>query len=303
MRIALLTGLLVTLSTCAIQANAQFYYGVSLGLNQSADVTVKSRSNDRSSVCDEYINPRALDVPGCTSSGRGSGDGWQANFDSARGLSGELELGYRLLEKTRISGVYSYEITDFDQTVSSSDASGVDFDKISNELAIGEETLSSVRTHKMQLNVYRDWPNNTLWTPFVGVGILFADVSKKFSWHWERSSDPDDISTGVGQPNVDEIRRNLAGTISSGRSELSDQLLGYTLILGLNRKLSRRVSIDLKSQWSDLGTFQSEAYDGETLRSHIPNLRLDQSEPVQTWSDSDDTNRLTTSVAIRVSFP
>ena len=57
-----------------------------VGRGRIGDYVVVSRSNDRSSVCDEYINPNALDVPGCTTPDRGVGDGWSAPFSDGRGL-------------------------------------------------------------------------------------------------------------------------------------------------------------------------------------------------------------------------
>ena len=67
--------------------------------------------------------------------------------------------------------VYAYNATRFDQTVSSTDASGADFDKISNELSVGEETLGTASSHELFLTAYRDWPNASRWTPWAGAGV------------------------------------------------------------------------------------------------------------------------------------
>ena len=125
--------IVVFLATLPLHAQGQarsLYASVSLGGNVSGGVTLRSRSNDRASVCDEYINPRALSVPGCTSTDRGAGDGWAAPFDGGGGFSAEAELGYRISPRFRVALVYGYRTTHFDQTVSSTDASGVDFDKM-----------------------------------------------------------------------------------------------------------------------------------------------------------------------------
>ncbi len=126
-----------TLLVCPHGRADPFYAGVSLGGNVSGDVTLRSRSNDRANICDEHINPSALSVPGCTAPDRGAGDGWAAPFDGGGGFSAEAELGYRFSPRFRVAAVNGYNATEFDQTVSSTDASGVDFDKIGNELSTG----------------------------------------------------------------------------------------------------------------------------------------------------------------------
>lgn len=122
------------------------YASVSLGGNVIGDVTLRSRSNDRASICDESINPRALSVPGCTAPDRGAGDGWSAPFDGDRGVSAEAALGYRFSPRFRVAVVYGYRATQFDQTVSSTDASGVDFDKIGNQQFGVHGILPSLRS-------------------------------------------------------------------------------------------------------------------------------------------------------------
>ncbi len=284
-------------------ALAQWYAGVAIGGNASRDVTVASRSNDRASICDEYINPRALGVPGCTTPDRGAGDGWLAQFDAGAGFSAEAELGLRISPRLRLAAVYARDATNFDQTVSSTDATGADFDKISNELSIGEETLGNATSDELRIVVYRDWPNRTRWTPYAGIGMAASRMRKNFSWLWARSPDPADIATGLGQPNAQEIRRNLAGTASVGRRTLRDTVVGYVLVAGVDRELSENVSVGLKAQWKRFEDFESDGYTGDLLRSHPPNLRLDGSEPVSAWSRTGDTERFSALFTIRYATP
>jgi opacity protein-like surface antigen len=303
-RAAILLGILGSALMLSGQGRADpFYAGISLGGNASGDVAMRSRSNDRASICDEYINPRALSVPGCVTPERGAGDGWAAPFDGGRGFSAEAELGYRFSPRFRVALAYGYNATKFDQTVSSTDASGVDFDKIGNELASGEESLGSARSHELFAVAYRDWPNRSRWTPFVGAGAGLARVRKDFSWVWVRSTDPGDILTGRDQPNANEILRNLAGTVSAGRSALRDTMAAFLLLAGASRQLTDTVSVAFKVQWKRFGTFDSGAYSGGLLRSHAPNLRLDGSEPVSTWTRTDDTDRYSVMLTMRFGVP
>lgn len=277
--------------------------GISLGGHVAPSPTVSSRSNDRASICDEYINPQALGVAGCTTPDRGAGDGWLAPFDGDEGVSAEMELGYRLRPRVRIALAYSYHATGFDQTVSSTDASGVDFDKIGNELSTGVETLDTVRSHEIFLMGFYDWPTRGEWKPYVGLGAGVSWMRMEFSWLWARSANPRDIVTGAGRPNAEEIRRNLAGTVSEGRSVLRDVVAGYVLEAGLERTLSDTLTAGFKMQWKRFGTFESGAYQGDLLRSHAPNLRLDGSEPVSTWSRTDDLGRLSVMLTLRYALP
>ena len=281
----------------------RLYAGVSLGGNVSGAVTMRSRSNDRASICDEYINPRALSVPGCTAPDRGLGDGWAAPFDGGGGFSAQAELGYRFSPRFRVALVYGYRATQFDQTVSSTDASGADFDKIGNELSTGEESLGTASSHELFAVVYRDWPNRSRWTPFVGAGVGFAEARKDFSWVWARSANPEDILTGRDQPNAEEILGNLAGTVSTGRSALKDAMAGFVVLAGASRALADNVSLDFKVQWKRFAQFESGGYGGGVLRSHPPNLRLDGSEPVSTWTRTHDTDRYSIMLTMRFAVP
>ena len=301
----LLVGLAI--STGLLQSDSAraepWYVSFSIGGNASPGITLTSRSNDRASICDEYINPRALSVPACTSPDRGAGDGWLAPFDGGAGISAEAEFGYRFSPRLRIAAVYAYNHADFDQSVSSTNASGVDFDKINDELSVGDETLGTVVSHEVFLVGYRDWPNRSRWTPFAGAGAGFARLRKDFSWVWARSTDPQDILTGRDQPNAQQIRQNLAGTVSTGRSALRDTIPGYVLMAGAEREISDSLSVGIKVQWKRFGRFESGPYGGGLLRSHAPNLRLDGSEPVSTWSETRDTDRLVIALTMRYALP
>ncbi|MDE0190573.1 MAG: hypothetical protein OXQ90_04390 [Gammaproteobacteria bacterium] len=302
-RFAVVASLAVSALLPAADADGRWYVGVGIGGNTSRDVVVESRSNDRASICDEYINPRALSLPGCTAADRGAGDGWLARFDPGAGFSGEAELGLRLSPRWRLATVYVRGATDFDQTVSSTDATGADFDKIGNELSVGRETLVSATSDELQMVAYRDWRIRSRWTAYAGAGVAVSRTRKDFSWLWARSADPADIATGLGEPNAEEIRRNLAGTVSAGRRTLRDTMVGYVLTAGVDRQWSESVSVGLKARWTRFRAFESDGYSGDLLRSHPPNLRLDGTEPVSAWSRTGDTGRLSTMLTVRYALP
>ena len=97
----LLRGFLASVVVAgAASAGAQTIV-VDVGRASIGDYVVVSRSNDRSSVCDEYINPNALRVPGCTTADRGVGDGWSAPFSDGLGFVREQVLNSISLDRGR----------------------------------------------------------------------------------------------------------------------------------------------------------------------------------------------------------
>ena len=159
-RFATVISLAASACLAATDATAQWYVGVDIGGNASRDIVVKSRSNDRPSICKEYINPRALSVADCTTPGRGAGDGWLAPFDPDAGFFGEAELGCHLSPRWRLAAVYARSPADFNQTVSSTDATGADFDKIRSSLS----GSARARARSGRGTLRPPWPATRTWT-------------------------------------------------------------------------------------------------------------------------------------------
>ncbi|MCE2391958.1 MAG: hypothetical protein J4G09_10815 [Proteobacteria bacterium] len=118
---------------------------------------------------------------------------------------------------------------------------------------------------------------------------------------WARNPDPERIATGAGQPNAAEIRRNLAGTASHAPTELEDTLFGYQLLVGVDYELSDAVSLGLKARWVDFGTFRDDLV-WNPLRSHVPNIRRDGSEPVKGIMETSDTEMFGISLSLKYDF-
>ena len=257
---------------------------VNVGRGSIGDYVVASRSNDRSSVCDEYINPNALSLPGCTTPDRGAGDGWSAPFSDGRGLLAGVGVEFDVGGPLRLAVDYSRVQAVFDQTVASTNAQGVDFEKLSNELDVGQERLGALRSHGvhgvLQLYPIRSGPIR----PYGGIGLGYAAMRADFGWNWRRSADPLAITTGREQPNFDEIRQNLAGTVSSGTALFSKNVHVFVYEGGVDFAVSDRFSVGVRARHLRYPSVEVGPYVGETLRSHVPNLRLDGSEPVSTWS-------------------
>ena len=91
-------------------------------------------------------NPNALRVPGCATPARGVGDGWSAPFSDGVGLLAGAGIEFDIAGPLQLAFDYSRVQATIAQTVASTDARGLDFEKLSNELEVGRERLGAWRT-------------------------------------------------------------------------------------------------------------------------------------------------------------
>lgn len=271
------------LAMLAVQAPVQaagLYISGDFGMNFGASLDSNGASNDRASVCDEYINPQYASVTddgqgkSCTAPGRGLGDGWDNGFSSDEGPLFALALGYRIPDSAfRTEIEYFYRDTDYDETAPIPSAVGVNRDKIAQETVTATDRIGSFVSHNLFANVYLDFAGTGALTPYVGAGVGLGFAEVDYGSVWARNPDPGAIRTGAGLPNVDEIRQNLAGTTSVADEELTDTLFGYQLIAGLDYMLTDHLSAGLKARWVRFEDFRDSDIVWDPLRSHPPYIR------------------------------
>ena len=257
-----------------------FYMMQQVGLNWAPLIALLGNSNDRASRCDEFINPRFTEVPGCTDPNRGSGAGWKTTYDRAEGMFAGLAAGYRFGPRLRVEVEWFYRESEYDQTSPVTSATGDTFAKLGGEIQRAEDRIGSISSQNVFANVYVDFPGRTRLTPYVGVGVGIGLTELDYGDLWARNPDPGAIGTAAGLPNEEEIRRNLAGTTTSKQAELRDKLAGYQLLVGVDHAMSKRVSLGIKARWVGFGRFAAADIEWERLRSHASELRRDGSEPV-----------------------
>jgi opacity protein-like surface antigen len=276
-----------------------WYLGSELGAHVVPDLGLTGLSNDRASVCDEFINPQYATVTQtagyeayeCTGPDRS--DNWVNQFARATGLHTGWVLGYRVGARasgSRWSHVrpeveYFYRATTYDQTVTFPGLSGgsgiVAEDKLNQELQKATDYLGRVTSHTLFANLYWDVRTRSRLTPYVGVGVGIGSTAVAYGSLWSRNANPTAITTGEGLPNVDDIRQNLAATTSSFQGILSDKLVSQQVLVGVNYALTEGLSVGVKGRWVHSAAFESDdALVWDPLRSHVPNLRRDGSEPV-----------------------
>ncbi|MYD31810.1 MAG: hypothetical protein F4201_09440 [Nitrospira sp. SB0677_bin_15] len=282
-----------------------FYLSSDIGLNVASGIDTNGYSNDRASVCDEYINPMydqvessmARDSLGnaysdynCTGPDRGSDDDWQNSFDSATGILAGAAVGYNFgkghpnspLSGFRIELEYFYRQSKYNQTSSVVGASGESQDKLNQEVVQADERIGNMDSHNIFANAYYDFANTSRFTPYIGIGGGIGITDMEYGSVWARASDAANISTGSGLPNAEMIQQNLAGTASVVDTTLSDTLYGLQVLFGVDYKMTEAMSLGLKGRWVRFDSFDSGqgSLVWNPLRGHPPNLRRDGSEPV-----------------------
>lgn len=298
-----------------VEAGSGLYLSSELGVNFASGMNHFGRDDDRASKCDEYINPFFAMVPGCTDPDRG-GDASKAVYDSATGILAGAAVGYRLKDTYpdrlwggfRIELEYFFRESEYDQSVTSAATRAQTIAKRLGETALSAKRVGSITSHNLFGNLFYDLSNTSRFTPYVGfgIGVGFADMD--WSSINARNSDPtaitsisDDLCDGIPGCDVNEIRRNLAGTTTTEQTALKDALFGWQVLFGLDYALTESVSLGVKGRWVNFNAFR-DGGSWDRLRSHESNLRLDGSEPVTYRLMTDDIEFFGVSLNLKYHF-
>ena len=226
-----------------------WYLGSELGAHVVPALGITGLSNDRASVCDEFINPQYATVTqtagyeayNCTEPDRR--DDWVNQFVLATGLQTSWVLGYRFgadasgprWRHLRTEVEYFYRTTAYDQTVAvpglSAGSGSVTADKLTQELQTATDYVSSVTAHTLFANLYWDVRTRSRFTPYVGVGVgIGSTIGGLRQSVVEERLIPPRLPTGEGLPNMDDLRQNLVATTSSFQGVLSDTLASQQVL-------------------------------------------------------------------------
>ena len=187
------------------------------------------RSNDRASVCDEYINPNFATVNdtegyepltdegkenyNCTGPNRGATGDWYNNFDGATGILAGAAVGYSFgaqnpnspLGGLRVELEYFYRQSNYDETSEVPSAAGESGDKLEQELVRTYDRIGSMNSHNIFANLYYDFANTSRFTPYIGVGGGVGVTNMEYGSLWARNSIASEITTGGQQYNDDDM--------------------------------------------------------------------------------------------------
>ena len=263
----------------AEEERSGFYLRGDLGANLASGVVLLGKSNDRASRCDEFINPRYAEIPGCTDPDRGSAAGWQTAFDPAYGTLAGLAVGHRVSDWFRMEVETFHRESEYDPTSPVASATGDTAGKLEGEIVRAEDRIGSVSSRNVFLNLVFDLPLDGALKPFAGLGVGVSWTELDYGDLWVRNADPAKIATASGLPNEEEVRRNLAGTTSSKQGELSDRLTAFQALAGVDWEVNETASLGVQARYVSSDPFEDRT-EWERLRSHASQLRLDGSEPV-----------------------
>ncbi len=308
------------------QAGSGWYLSGDLGANFASGLDITASSNDRASVCDEYINPYydevednpRLDPSGdpyrdynCTGPNRGETGNWQNQLDRATGVLAGAAVGYSFAgqnQKSPLGGFrmeleYFYRQSNYDQTSDIPGASGESGDKLAQEIVLATDRIGSMTSHNLFGNLLYDFDNASRFTPYIGVGGGIGVTDMEYGSVWARNHDPNKITTGLNLDHQHMIRQNLAGTVSVAQTTLSDTLYGLQVLFGVDYAVTETMSLGLKGRWVRFSVFEEKSgVVWDPLRGHPPNLRLDGSEPVSGELKTDDIEFVGVSVNLKYHF-
>ncbi len=236
------------------QTGSGFYLSSEFGVHVASSLGITGSSNDRASVCDEFINPMYAMVTtisgyesyNCTGPNRGSTGDWKNNFDSAMGLLAGTAVGYsfqerypdHVLRRLRLELEYFYRNSGYDQISNIPTASGESSDKLVQEIVIATDRIYSITSHNLFGNLYFDFVNNSRFTPYLGFGggIGFTDMD--YGSVWARNFDENRITTGgEGLSNVQEIYQEFFGSFATSLPEDFTDAVGPSLLEAFTNEL------------------------------------------------------------------
>lgn len=262
---------------CA-QAEGGTYLSGELGLNVGRQLNFYGNSNDQGSACDPVINPdpTSRELAGCPT----RGTGWVSLFDDATGPHLSAAFGHVFQKRSqhnsrqlRFELEYVYRNSEYDQTSPirpSTFTSGVAQQKLSDEIARAEEWIGSVKSNAAFANLYWDFRVNSQVSPYFGFGLGIGSIEIENSRIWERNADWMEIRTGIDLPNGDQVRQNLAGTISRVNTTNSDTVAHFQLMVGMDFKWKQRLTWGLKLRFVQPNNDFRDIGGLDQLRSHEP---------------------------------
>ena len=293
-----------------------FYVSGELGMNFGESLETAGHDTDRSSVCDEYINPRFMtvsDTPGwentnCTGPNRGSDSIWENKFGSDEGVLFGSAIGYHLADsRFRVELEYFYRDTGHDEASEITVSGGQVLSKVVQEIVRAEEHIGDVSSHNLFANLYMDFANGSRFTPYVGIGIGFGFTELEYGGVFARDVDPTNITTGNappgGQalPNAAQVQQNLAGTTTTESEDLDDTLFGYQVLFGVDYALTDSLLLGVKGRWISYDSFRDKD-EWDQLRSHPSHLRRDGGETVVYDIKTDDIELFGISLNLKYRF-
>lgn len=252
----------LTVCTNEVQGQTGLYIEMGLGTILEPPLAVRGSDNDWGTKCDLIINPLGVEAAGeCDATPPLTS--WTNDFDGGAGLQAGVALGFDW-GPVRLEGEYFHRVTAYGDESDINIFDDVTLDKREQEIELAIGGVDDRRSHAGFVNAYYDFGGSTSWTPYVGAGVGVERASLDYVTVWKRNDDPERISTFADPL----LRAKIAGTTTIGDARLSDVVVGYQLLAGVDYELRGPVTLGLKFRWVDFGEFRSEPLPWNQLRSH-----------------------------------
>ena len=282
---------------CAGAAGAQTgpYIQMDVGMAVAPPLTVQGSDNDWSTKCDLIINPLGVET-GSECGVTPPRTSWMNEFGGGSGIRTGFALGYDW-GAVRVEGEYFHRVTAYNDYVDTGIFDDETLDKQEQEIELATGRIDDLQSHAVFGNVYYDFaPASSSWTPYVGAGAGMERATLDYGSVWKRNDDPARIATFVDPL----LRAKIAGTTTIGDARLTDVMLGYQLLAGVDYRLREGVSLGVKFRWADFGEFESEPTPWNQLRSHESNVG--RGEPVTYQLTTDDSKFWGVSLSLKYRF-
>ena len=239
------------------------YIQMDMGLSVAPPLTVHGSDDDWGTKCDLIINPLGAEVTSeCDEAPPRTS--WQNEFGGAIDIQSGIALGYDF-GRVRLEGEYLHRLAGYSDQTDIDIFDEVTQDKQEQEIEAAVGRVEDFRSHIVFGNiVYEIGRASATWSPYVGAGFGAQRAALDYGTVWKRNDDPKRIST-FEDPT---LRAKIAGTTTIGDARLTDIVLGYQLLAGVDYRLRDHVTLGFRGRWAGFGEFTSDPTLWDQLRSH-----------------------------------